>query len=456
MERTLILFSQVFQTIAPYDLSKRSKRGSNLPERTPMSEFHASRLERRRFLYLTAATAISGCLPASRTTDIAPARAPSKPDADTWIPDAALLAALPGLMRLASVPGVSIAVVDRGEVAWVRSFGVLSTSTQQPVRDDTLFEAASMSKPVFAYGVLRLVEQQRLDLDRPLVTYHRPSYLPGDPRIDRITARHVLSHTSGLPNWGDDAKPETLRPAFDAGTRFRYSGEGFFWLQLVVERITGLGLDAFMRATLFEPAGMRHSAFACDESLLPAVSFGHRDGAPVAGHGIRGVMDLIVPRALRWGKPIRDWLHEDWLRVAAELDPANSARRVRFVNAAGSLVTTATDYARFLGHVVEHTPRAAWELAEPTRTAMLTPQVAVSPDEPLWWGLGWTIERGADGWRCGHEGNNENLFTCYAGADPARGRALVILTNAAGGFALYQRIARRVTGYDQLSFIANV
>lgn len=422
-----------------------------------MSEsHHASRLQRRRFLSLAATTAIAGCLPRSRASDIGAAHARGEPDAGTWIPDAELLAELPGLMRLASVPGVSIAVVERGKVAWARSFGVLSTSTQQPVHDDTLFEAASMSKPVFAYGVLQLAETQRLDLDRPLVSYHRPSYLPSDPRIDRITARHVLSHTSGLPNWGDDAKPETLRPVFDPGTRFKYSGEGFFWLQLAVERITGLGLDAYMRATLFEPAGMRHSAFAWDESLVPAVSFGHRDGAPVAGHGTRPVLDLLVPRAQRWSKPIRDWLHEDWLRVAAELDSANPARRVRFVNAAGSLLTTATDYARFLSHVVKHAPRGTWELTEPTRTAMLSPQVAVRPDEPLWWGLGWTIERSADGWRCGHEGNNENLFTSYAGADPARGRALVILTNSAGGFGLYQRIARRVTGYDQLSFIANV
>lgn len=417
---------------------------------------NAPRFERRRFLSLAAATAVSGCLPVSRANVIGPAPARGEPDAGAWIPDAELLAELPGLMRLASVPGVSIAVVERGTVAWARSFGVLSTSTQQPVGDDTLFEAASMSKPVFAYGALRLADAQRLDLDRPLVTYHRPSYLPSDPRIDRITARHVLAHTSGLPNWGDDANPETLRPAFDPGTRFLYSGEGYFWLQLAVERITGLGLDAFMRQTLFEPAGMRHSAFAWDESLVSAVSFGHRDGAPVAGHGTRPVMKLIVPRAQRWGKPIRDWLHEDWLRVAAELDPANPARRVRFVNAAGSLLTTATDYARFLSHVVAHTPRAAWELTESTQIAMLSPQVAVRPGDPLWWGLGWTIERSADGWRCGHEGNNENLFTSYAGADSARGRALVILTNAGGGFGLYQRIARRVTGYDQLSFIANV
>jgi CubicO group peptidase (beta-lactamase class C family) len=413
------------------------------------------RLERRHFLSMAAATAVAGCLPASPAADVS-AAVSGAPGPYPWIPDAELLAELPGLMRLASVPGLSIAVVDRGAVVWARSFGVLNASTERPVLAETRFEAASMSKPVFAYGVLQLAEQQRLDLDRPLAAYYRPAYLPGDERIGRVTARHVLSHTSGLPNWGNDAEPETLRPAFEPGARFRYSGEGFFWLQLVVERITGLGLDAFMRAILFEPAGMRHSAFAWDEALLPDVSFGHRDGAPVAGHGTRPVMDLIVPRAQRWRKPVRDWLHEDWLRVAAELDPANPARRVRFVNAAGSLLTTASDYARFLSQVVAHAPRASWEISEQMRVAMLSPLVAVRPEVPFWWGLGWTVENSATGWRVGHEGNNENVFTSYAGADPARGRALVILTNAGGGFGLYQRIARRVTGHDQLSFIAAV
>jgi len=278
----------------------------------------AYRCERRRFLLMAAATAVSGCLPVAH----AAGPAPRSPRSDDWIPDAGLLAKMQGLMGLASVPGLGIAVVERGEVIWARTFGVLNASTQAPVREDSLFEVASMSKPVFAYGALQLVEQQRLDLDRPLVSYYRAPYLPSDPRVDRITARHILSHTSGLPNWGDDAKPETLRPAFDPGTRFKYSGEGFFWLQLVVERITGLGLDAFVRTMLFEPARMRHSAFAWDEALLPNVSYGHRVGAPVAGHGSRPVMDLIVPRSRRWSKPIRDWVHEDWLRVAAELDPA--------------------------------------------------------------------------------------------------------------------------------------
>lgn len=410
---------------------------------------------RRQFLATAAsaaaATMATACLPAAQRRAAAGVGAGA-----SWIPQADLLGELPLLMQLANVPGLSMAVVEEGGVVWQRSFGVANATTAVPVSDSTLFEAASMSKPVFAYAVLQLADAQRLDLDRPLVSYYRPSYLPADPRIDRITARQVLSHTSGLPNWGDDSKPDTLRPAFEPGAQFQYSGEGYFWLQLAVEQLSGLGLDAFMRTTLFEPAGMDDSAFAWDDALLPRVAFGHREGRAVGAHGSRPVMDMIRPRAERWRKPIRDWQHTDWLRVAAELDPNNPARRVRFVNAAGSLLTTASDYARFMRLAFAHESRQHWELRSATRTAMLSPVIPVKPGTSLSWGMGWSLERTTNGWRCGHEGNNENLFTSYAGADPERGRALVLLTNAGSGFGLYQRVVRRVTGTDQLSFIAAI
>ncbi|GFE80662.1 hypothetical protein GCM10011487_26620 [Steroidobacter agaridevorans] len=359
-------------------------------------------------------------------------------------------------MRLASLPGLSMAVIKRGNLVWTQVHGVVNAGTGAAVRTDTLFEAASMSKPVFAYGMLQLVERGKLELDRPLVDYYRPSYLPRNPDIDRITARHVLAHTSGLPNWGDENKPETLQPAFSPGRYFRYSGEGYFWLQLVAEKITGKGLDALMRELLFEPAGMTRSMFAWDEEHLPDISFGHRGGKAVASHGMRGVMNLILPRATKWGKPVRDWMHEDWLRVAAELQPDAPPVRVRFQNAAGSLLTTASDYARFVSIVCESPRRASWEITDPLRRAMITKQIAVQQGVPLAWGLGWGLELGAPRLRFAHEGNNEDLFTSYATGDAARGDGLVILTNAGSGFGIVQRITRATTGFDPLSFIANM
>lgn len=377
------------------------------------------------------------------------------PSAPSWVPSNAFLATLPTLMRVACLPGLSIAVVERGDVVWTRAFGVQHVRTQEPVRDDTLFEAGSMSKTVFAYAVLQLADAGRFELDRPLASYHVPAYLPAHPFIQQISARHVLTHTSGLPNWGDDAAPSTLVPAFAPGTYFSYSGEGYFWLQLVIEQLTGQSLDAFVRAQLFGPAGMTSSAFVGDPESMSNASWGHTGGRLARSQGLRDVLALTTPLAVRWAKPVRTWTNDDWVRAATELDPKNAPpKRVRFSNAAASLLTTATDYARFLSLLMVRRARAPWELTEQTRRAMVAPQVAVQAGLPYWWGHGVAVERSASGWRVGHEGNNEGRCTAYSGCDPAEQRGLVVLTNAGSGFGVYQHIVRAATNLDQLSFVA--
>ena len=126
-------------------------------------------------------------------------------------------------MRQGDVPGVSIAVLRNGKTAWIGSYGS-DKATQQAVTDRTLFNAASLSKTVFASTVLRLVDQGKIDLDAPLTHYvrDRPSH---DPRLDEATVRIALSHRTGFPNRRTDAKDE-LEIYFDPGSRFSYSGEG--------------------------------------------------------------------------------------------------------------------------------------------------------------------------------------------------------------------------------------
>jgi CubicO group peptidase (beta-lactamase class C family) len=129
---------------------------------------------------------------------------------------------IPHLMSDGEIPGLSIAVVRNGKLAWSRGFGVKNSETQEPVGDNTVFEAASLSKPVFAYAVLKLVEEGKLDLDTPLNAYLPGRYDVGDdPRLDQITARRVLSHTTGFPNWrprGD----KTLKIYFTPGDRTKH------------------------------------------------------------------------------------------------------------------------------------------------------------------------------------------------------------------------------------------
>jgi CubicO group peptidase (beta-lactamase class C family) len=373
-----------------------------------------------------------------------------------WMIPLEFLERLPSLLRLATLPGLSMAVMKRGSLAWSWSYGVLNANTGEAVRPDTLFEAASMSKPVFAYAVLQLAEQGRIDMDRPLVSYLKPSYFPNDPLIDQVTARHVLTHSAGFADWGDERDPTSFKPRFVPGARFNYSGEGFFWLQLVVERIAGMGFDTFMRRQLLEPAGMRHSTFAWDVERARLAAYGHERGRVVA-QPRREVLKRVEPFASRWGKAIRDWSHEDWLRALDEASPRQTPRvRVAYTNSAASLLTTAEDYCRFLELVMERRRRASWEISEATRRAMLSPQIAVQPQGSLWWGLGWTLQNEQGGLLASHEGNNDNSFTCFACAQPEQGLGLVVLTNGGSGFRIYQRIVRAATGLDPLSFIANL
>lgn len=113
----------------------------------------------------------------------------------------------PELMKELKVPGVSIALIKNKKIAYSKSFGVVDVNTNQAVNDTTMFEACSMSKPVFALLVMKLVEQSKIDLDKPLTEYLSEKFVCEDEEYTKqITARMILSHTSGLPNWrkGDE------------------------------------------------------------------------------------------------------------------------------------------------------------------------------------------------------------------------------------------------------------
>jgi len=138
---------------------------------------------------------------------------------------------IPSLMTKARIPGLQIALIRDGRIAWRQGFGVRDTKTGAAVTDETIFEAASLTKPLFAYYVLKLVDQGVLSLDRPLAGYLPPEEIvkilghaleeKGFHRewFEKITARHVLSHSSGFPH-GETGRPYPL--AFEPGTKGRY------------------------------------------------------------------------------------------------------------------------------------------------------------------------------------------------------------------------------------------
>jgi CubicO group peptidase (beta-lactamase class C family) len=133
---------------------------------------------------------------------------------------AALEREIPHLLEVTGIPGLSMAVVQNGRVVWAGAFGTLNDNAKTPLNTGTVFEAASLSKPVFAYLVLRLADRGEFDLDRPLYEMLEYPRLAHDERYKRITARIVLSHGTGMPNWGG----EKLTLRFDPGTDYGYSG----------------------------------------------------------------------------------------------------------------------------------------------------------------------------------------------------------------------------------------
>ena len=169
------------------------------------------------------------------------------------------------------IPGISVAVIKDSKVVYHRGFGVKNAATREPVTDDTVFEAASMTKPVFAYTVLRLVDRGVLDLDTPLYTYLPYEDIAHDDRYKLITARMVLTHRTGFPNW----RTGKLDIKFTPGTQVSYSGEGFVYLGKVVEHLTGKKLVDLCREEVFAPLGIENASLVWNEDVARLTATGH-------------------------------------------------------------------------------------------------------------------------------------------------------------------------------------
>ena len=313
---------------------------------------------------------------------------------------------IPAAMREANVPGVSVALIRDGRVAWRRGFGVRNLEANTAVDENTVFEAASLSKPVFAYAVMKLVDAGKLALDVPLVKYLPVPAVLGDERARRITARMVLDHTTGLPN---ETIGQALAIHFRPGTRFSYSGAGYAHLQTVVERLTGEPLESFMKKSVFVPLGMTNSSFVWQDDYEARRATGYRtDGT------------------------------------------AGRDRRPSEGKASSSLFTTAGDYARFVIAAMNGTG-----LTKDSARRMLETQVRVEEgcfvcvgrkpsklSPTLSWGLGWGLERTAKGPAFWQWGDYNGEVHSFAIGVPATKDGIVMLTNSGNGLT----IARAVVG----------
>ena len=321
---------------------------------------------------------------------------------------------IPRLMKEGDVPGLSVAIISNGKVIWNHAFGVKSVSTREPVDDNTVFEAASLSKPVMAYAALKLVDAGKLDLDKPLAQYLEKPYLEGDDRLSLITARRVLTHTTGFPNWRPQGQP--LKIVFPPGERFSYSGEGFVYLQKVIERLTGQAFDDFMRATVFEPLGMTSSSYVWLPKYETLKATGHDPGGT-----------------------------------------ALSRRKPTEANSAASLQTTSVDYAKFMIAVMSGSG-----LKTATAQAMISSQIQVDEacsncvsrppsgklSPVLAWGFGVGLQQTKDGNSYWHWGDNGDVH-CYMLGYPKQRQGIVVFTNSGNGHGIIPEIVREALGGEQ-------
>jgi CubicO group peptidase (beta-lactamase class C family) len=332
------------------------------------------------------------------------------------------------LMREARVPGLALAVIEGGRVTHLKAYGLRDVEKNLPLTTNTVMYGASLTKGAFAYAVMTLVDEGKLDLDRPIADYlprPLPDYekyadLAGDERWRRLTARLLLSHRAGFANFrfytpdGYD-KNGKLRFHFDPGARYAYSGEGINLLQFVVEHGLGVDVGELMRRRVFDRFGMTRTSMTWRDDFAADLAVGHGERGEPLGHERRGG-----------------------------------------VRAAGSMDTTVADYASFLAGLARGEGLSAAAHAE-----LLRPQVAIDSVQQfptlredatadnrgiaLSYGLGWGVFRSPRGpafFKEGHDDGTRNYALCLRESRDC----VLILSNSANGDGAFKYLADAALG----------
>lgn len=331
-------------------------------------------------------------------------------------------------MKSTGARGLALAVIDDGEVRGVGAFGARNAAGD-PLEPSTVMYGASLTKTVFAYTVMQLVEEGRLRLDQPLaemLSRPLPEYgnldaygnwgdLAGDERWRRLTPRILLTHSAGFANFHWDEPDGKLRFHFDPGARYAYSGEGLILLQFALERGLGLDLGAEMQRRVF------------DRFAMPRTS-------------------------MMWRADFRPNLADGW-KADGSVEPHDERSKVR---AAGSMDTTIADFARFAAAFVRGeglTPASHREMLRPQLAITTTSQFpSLQPEAPpadriagLAAGLGLVLFEGPQGrgfFKGGHNDSTGNMWVCLI----EQMRCVVILSNDVRAEAAFPAIVRATLG----------
>lgn len=304
------------------------------------------------------------------------------------------------LMKDHHVPALGIAVIKGGKSVFSKVYGVLSANEQAPY--NTVFNVASLTKPVVAMLTFKLVSLGKWSLDEPLYHYWIDPDVKDDSTSRKLTTRHVLSHQTGFVNWRWLHPTKKLHFDFEPGTgKFQYSGEGFEYLKKALENKFRLPLDRLCDSFVFKPLLMNNSWLTWNSEAMES-------------------------RFAKWHDKEGKNSYETWKRDSP--------------SAADDLLTTVEDYSRFGLAVLD-----GFGLPEGLFTEMVTPTAAVGKSSSM--GLGWELFKGLPGGEYAmlHTGSDKGVKTLIL-LFPASKEGLIVFTNSDNGHQLYQKIITTVFG----------
>jgi len=371
----------------------------------------------------TLAAAIMLCLHADSRP---PSRRPEKPPAVKRLDGSTIKAkdierTVTRLMAAGRVTGLALAVLNDGKIAYLNAFGMRDVERKLPLTINSVMAGASFSKAVFAYTVMQLVQEGLLDLDRPVTQYlqkplaEHESYrdLALDERYKLITARMLLSHTSGFPNWRRFNPDKKLDIKAEPGSRYMYSGEGISLLQMVVRQVSGKPTRDLIQDRVFGPLHMSRTSMVWQ----PEWEADHAIGYDEEGKAV--------------GPPKRE-----------------------SADAAGSMATTVHDFALLLEALLRGDG-----LKKAARDKMLAPQIRIhskrqfptsstettkdNDDIRLSYGLGWGLfwtPYGKAYFKEGHDDGWENYSITF----DEKKLAMIIMTNSSNGESIFKELLATV------------
>ena len=283
------------------------------------------------------------------------------------------------LLKENNVPAMGLGVIENGKLTKIELYGTLDKIHKTPY--NAIFNVASLTKPVFALTVLKLVDKGMLDLDEPLYQYWIDPDIKDDKRYKKLTPKLVLTHQTGFPNWRYMTDTNKLHFQFEPGTKYQYSGEGFEYLRKAIEKKLGKTIEALAKEHLFTPIGMGDTHFWWENTV-------------------------------------------DENRYAQNFDKDGNqitANKHYEANAAANLLTTVEDYGRFLAYLINGAGLSKQLFAE-----MNKHQVKLREND--FFGLGWEILTGFS--------NNEYALI-HTGKDPGVSTLAIIFPNSKNGYLVF-------------------